>query len=109
MDKIEICHNCNLYKYTCEGERFENTEKKPNECLHSKRTPNNTKSDIQVAAFGSLFRTKVKGGTDSLTAFVESIVHTSDEAFADAILKRGHLLKKHRDIPRTARGRKAVK
>ena len=102
----EICHNCNLYKWTCDGENFETSEKMPKGCTNSKSEPNNTKSDIQVKAFVSLYNTKVKCGTERLNAFVEAIVHTSDESYAEAILKRSELLKEYRDIPRNARGHK---
>lgn len=93
--KQDICHDCNIYHISCMGEMFERskgTYKK--ECVNQVSSPGNIKSKIQVAAFGSLFKTKRRCGVDVLQAFVEAIVQSSDEVFTEAKLKHPHLIRK---------------
>ncbi len=83
---------CNIYHISCLGEKFEwgtnrdGTRKK--DCKNRVCEPNNTPSPMQVDAFGPLFRRKIKGGMDNLTAFVEAIVQTSGDVFEKATRKR---------------------
>ncbi len=92
--KQDICHDCNIFHIACTGEMFERskgTYKK--ECVNQVRSHGNIESKIQVAAFYSLFKTKRRCGVDVLWAFVEAIVQSSDEVFAEAKLKHPHLIK----------------
>ena len=91
--KREICHDCNIYHISCMGELFERTSGWKKECVYQIKSPNNTESKIQVAAFASLYKAKCKFGMDKFEAFAEAIVHTSDEVFAEAKLKRPHLIR----------------
>ncbi len=97
--KQDICHDCNIYHISCMGELFERPKKKvvgaisQRECISQVKSPDNTQSKIQVAAFGSLYRAKRKFGMDKFQAFAEAVVHTSDEVFAEAKLKRPHLIR----------------
>jgi hypothetical protein len=94
QDKQDICYNCNMYHISCHGEMFKRPEKGYKKgCINQVRSEDNTKSKIQVAAFGSLYRAKRRGGTERLQAFVEAIAQTSDEVFANAKLKNPHLIK----------------
>jgi hypothetical protein len=63
------------------------------ECIYQVKSVNNTKSKIQVAAFGSLYKAKRRGGMDKWNAFAEAIVNTSDEVFAEAKLKSPGMIK----------------
>ncbi len=62
------------------------------DCANRVWEPNNTPSPMQVDAFGSLYRRKIKEGMNRLTAFVEAIVQTSDDVFEKAIAKRPELV-----------------
>ena len=90
-EKRDICHDCNIFHVSCNGELFERSGRKA--CINQVKLPDNTKSKIQVAAFGSLYRAKIRLGTEKLQAFVEAICQTSDTVFADAKLKNPHLIK----------------
>jgi hypothetical protein len=82
------------------GELFERPKAKVikgismKECISQVKSPNNPPNKIQVAAFISLYNAKVRHGMDKWNAFAEAIVNTSDEVFAEAMLKRPHLVKK---------------
>lgn len=92
--KQEICNDCNIYQDTCGGEIF---ELEGFTCKHQVKSPNNTKSNIQIKAFYSLYRTKRRCGVDMLNAFVESIVQSGDKAFAEAKRKRPELIEEWDD------------
>ncbi len=92
--KQDICHDCNIYHISCTGEMFERskgTYKK--ECVNQVSSPGNIESKIQVSAFCSLFKLKRRHGVEILQAFVEAIVQSSDDVFAEAKLKHPHLIK----------------
>lgn len=100
-NNIKVCHNCNLFQYTCKGERFE-TKEKAEDCIHRQCGADNTKNRIQVDAFRSLFKTKIAVGMDNMQAFAEAVVQTGDKAYAEAVEKRSHLIAR---LPKTLRGR----
>lgn len=62
------------------------------DCINRVFEPDNIVSPMQVEAFTSLYRTKIKNGMDGLTAFVEAIVQASDDVYAKAIRKRPDLM-----------------
>ena len=93
--KQDICLDCNIFHITCIGELFERPKKGVKMgCVYQVKSVNNPPNKIQVAAFLSLYKAKRKGGMDKLNAVTEAIVHSSDEVFAKAILKRPELIKK---------------
>lgn len=93
--KQDICEDCNIYHITCLGELFERPATGyAKGCVYQVKSANNPPNKIQVAAFMSLYKAKRKGGMDKLNAFAEAIVHSSDEVFAEALLKRPELIKK---------------
>lgn len=89
-----ICEGCNIYHVDCLGEKFEWTSGIAKKCKSQVCEPNNTPSKIQLEAFKSLYFTKVRLGTEKWEAFAEAIVQTSDDAFAVAKQKRGHLIER---------------
>ena len=85
-EKVNICMNCNLYHVDCTGERFvrgtdRNGLKKG--CANRVGGIHIIPSPMQIEAFVSLYRAKRRAGTDRLMAFVEAIVQTSDDVFAN--------------------------
>ena len=96
--KKDICHDCNIYHLSCAGEKFKRPPAPSAKgCVYQEKSPENTKSKIQLVAFTSLYKAKRKGGMDKLNSLVEAIVHTSDDAFANAVKKRNHLIKRYED------------
>ena len=101
--KEDICMDCNLFHDTCMGEKFERQEKRIvgktslKGCKHQVKSPTPVSSPIQVAACRSLFNAKVTRGMDKHTAFMEAIVQSSDEAFAEAMQERSSMVSKWED------------
>ncbi len=78
------CENCTQYDVSCDGQsRYELkiTQKGIRACANRDFGEMPRKSVVQVAAFHSLYRAKIRYGMDSLQAFVEAIVQTSDTVF----------------------------
>lgn len=92
----EICQRCNIFHFTCLGEKFEQSpKKKKEECLHRECDPDNTINPMQIDAFMSLYRRKKKGNMDSLTAFVEAVVQTSDDVFREIEEKNPNVMNEY--------------
>lgn len=97
-DKVEdICYNCNLYKESCGGEKYEPLMTANADCQNRECSENNPMNRIQVHAAISLFSIKRKLGMDVWNAFGEAIVQSSDDAFAKALEKRPGMIKKWND------------
>ena len=79
---------------TCDGKSFFwiDPDKKKKTCANQGQGTGVILNPIQVEAFQSLFRAKVRGGMSNLEAFVEAIVQTSDVVFAVMKKKNADLI-----------------
>jgi Ulp1 family protease len=100
-DKVEdICYNCNLYKDSCDGDRYVPFLPRYNikeDCQNRECSNDNPMNRIQVNAAISLFSIKRKLGMDVWNAFGEAIVQSSDDAFAKAAKKNPAMIKRWND------------
>lgn len=97
--KTRICMKCNIYHISCHGERFAWATRldgqRRKDCKNRVFEVNNIPSPMQVEAFTSLYKTKIKGEMDKLTAFTEAIVQTSDDAYSKAARERPDLMEEY--------------
>ena len=83
---LQICYGCTRYQLDCDGRKHfklgDRRNGKPiKTCNNQTRGDGNTGNLIQVNAFKSLFRIKVRCGTEKYMAFAEAIVQSADDVF----------------------------
>lgn len=93
--KRDACYDCNIFHISCLGEKFEKPKGHSSKgCINQERSPDNTKSKIQVVAFDSLYKARIDRGMNKLVAFAGSIADTSDDAWAKAQRDRPHMIER---------------
>ncbi len=99
-NRNDDCIECNIYTETCNGINLYEAKGYYGYCDNKVTTPPNTFNSLQVFAFHSLYRVKIATGMDSLCAFAEATVQTSDTIWRKIKVKNKHLIEQYKKYGR---------